>query len=72
MKKKIYKFFILLLIILISIFVGYENPNLIETPKKYFYYSLKKIGIRDSFFNKKIDNTVSDKVNKEEKKSKNL
>ena len=70
MKKKIYKFFLLLLIILISIFTGYENPNLIETPKKYFYYSLKKMGIRDSFFNKKVDNTVSDKVNKEEKKIK--
>ena len=68
MKKKIYKFFLLLLIILISVFAGYENPNLVETPKKYFYFTLKKMGIRDSFFNKKIDNTVSNKSNKEEKK----
>jgi len=70
MKKKIYKFFLLLIIILISIFVGYENPNLVETPKKYFYFILKEMGIRDSFFNKKIDNTVSNKSNKEEKKNK--
>ena len=70
MKKKIYKFFLLLIIILISIFVGYENPNLVETPKKYFYFMLKEMGIRDSFFNKKIDNTVSNKSNKEEKKNK--
>ena len=68
MKKKIYKFFLLLIIILISIFAGYENPNLVETPKKYFYFMLKEMGIRDSFFNKKIDNTVSNKSNKEEKK----
>ena len=68
MKKKIYKFFLLLIIILISIFAGYENPNLVETPKQYFYFTLKKIGIRDSFVNKKIDNTVSNKSNKEEKK----
>ena len=68
MKKKIYKFFLLLIIILISIFAGYENPNLVETPKKYFYFILKEMGIRDSFFNKKIDNTVSNKSNKEEKK----
>ena len=68
MKKKVYKFFLLLIIILISIFAGYENPNLVETPKQYFYFTLKKIGIRDSFVNKKIDNTVSNKSNKEEKK----
>ena len=70
MKKKIYKFFLLLIIILISIFAGYENPNLVETPKKYFYFMLKEMGIKDSFFNKKIDNTVSSKSNKEEKKIK--
>ena len=70
MKKKIYKFFLLLIIILISIFAGYENPNLVETPKKYFYFILKEMGIRDSFFNKKIDNIVSNKSNKEEKKIK--
>jgi len=70
MKKKIYKFFLLLIIILISIFAGYENPNLVETPKKYFYFMLKEMGIKDSFFNKKIDNTVSSKSNKEEEKIK--
>ena len=61
MKKKIYKLFLLLIIILISIFAGYENPNLLEPPKKYFYFILKEMGIRVSFFNKKIDNIVSNK-----------
>ena len=66
MKKKIYKFFLLLLVILISIFSGYENPNLVEVPKKYARFIIKKMGIKDSFFNKKIENIDPDKNEKEE------
>jgi len=68
MKKKIYKFFLLLIIILLSIFAGYENPNLVEVPKKYVHFILKKIGVRDNFFNKKIVNEVTEKSTKEKKK----
>jgi len=66
MKKKIYKFFLLLLVILISIFSGYENPNLVEVPKKYANFIIKKMGIKDSFFNKKIENIDPDKNEKKE------
>ena len=68
MKKKIYKFFLLLIIILLSIFTGYENPNLVEVPKKYAHFILKKMGIRDNFFNEKIVNEVNEKSKNEEKK----
>tara|TARA_B100000686_G_scaffold352829_1_gene456153 strand:+ start:56 stop:1312 length:1257 start_codon:yes stop_codon:yes gene_type:complete len=68
MKKKIYKFFLLLIIILLSIFTGYENPNLVEVPKKYTHFILKKMGIRDNFFNEKIVNEVNEKSKNEEKK----
>ena len=66
MKKKIYKFFLLFLVILISIFSGYENPNLVEVPKKYARFIIKKMGIKDSFFNKKIENIDPDKNEKKE------
>ena len=68
MKKKIYKFFLLLIIILLSIFTGYENPNLVEVPKKYAHFILKKMGIRDNFFNEKIVNEVNEKSKNEKKK----
>ena len=68
MKKKIYKFFLLLIIILLSIFTGYENPNLVEVPKKYTHFILKKMGIRDNFFNEKIVNEVNEKSKNEKKK----
>ena len=69
MKKKIYKFFLLLIIILLSIFTGYENPNLVEVPKKYTHFILKKMGIRDNFFNEKIVNDVNEKSKNEKKKN---
>ena len=55
MKKVANKFLIILIIILVSIFAGYENPGLVEIPKKYVNFLLKKIGLRDSFLNKKIN-----------------
>ena len=56
MKKIINNFLVILAIILISIFAGYENPGLVEMPKKYVHFLLKKIGLRDNFLNKKINN----------------
>ena len=41
---------ILIVITLSSIFAGYENPGLVETPKKKIKYILKKIGLIDSFY----------------------
>ena len=35
MKKVANKFLLILIIILVSIFAGYENPGLVEIPKKY-------------------------------------
>ena len=48
MKKNIFKLFVIFLIILLSIFVGYENPEIAETfkglvrfPQKYYNYVFK-------------------------------
>ena len=43
------KFLILFFIIIISIFVGYENPKLVEIPKKYIKFYLKELGLVKSF-----------------------
>jgi len=61
-KKKI---FLITFIILVSIFAGYENPKLIENPKSYINYFLKKIGIVESFIISK--NKENNEVQKEEK-----
>ena len=58
MKKKISKFLIILLVILISVFTGYENPGFVEVPKKYVHFLMKKLGLRDNFLNKKINKEV--------------
>jgi len=55
-KKIINNFLVILIVILVSIFTGYENPGLVETPKKYVHFILKKLGLRDNFLNKKINN----------------
>lgn len=72
MKKTINKFFILLIIILISIFAGYENQNLVEVPKKYINYTLKKIGLKDSFVNKNLNNDKLNKLENEKEDFKEL
>ena len=40
----------LITVVLASIFAGYENPGLVEGPKKNIKYILKKIGLIDSFY----------------------
>ena len=62
MKKKI---FLITFIILVSIYAGYENPKLVENPKRYINYFLKKIGIVESFIISK--NKENNKALKEEK-----
>jgi len=59
------KIFIFTFIILVSVFAGYENPKLVENPKKYVNYFLKKIGIVESFIVSK--NKESNEIQKEEK-----
>ena len=60
MKKNVIKFFVLLFIILISIYTGYENPKIVEIPKSivknpklYYHFALSKIGLRDDILIKK-------------------
>ena len=67
MKNKFIKYLTFILIILFSIFAGYENPKLVEVPKKYYYFFLKKIGLADRFVNidKKEDNIQSKKKSEE-------
>jgi len=55
MKKITKNLFLIPIIILISIFLGYEHPILVEVPKKYVYFALKKIGLRDNFLNQQIN-----------------
>ena len=59
------KTFLITFIIIASVFAGYENPKLIENPKKYINYFLKKIGIVESFIVSK--NKESNEIKKEEK-----
>ena len=49
MSKNLKKILILTIFFFVSLFIGYENPNLIETPKKYIKYFLKKINFLESF-----------------------
>ena len=49
MSKNLKKILILTLFFFVSLFIGYENPNLVETPKKYIKYFLKKINFLESF-----------------------
>ena len=37
----------------IFIFIGYEYPIIIEKPKKYFKFYLKKTGLTESFIHSK-------------------
>jgi len=57
MKKIIFKSLLFLLIISIGIFAGYENPQLVEIPKKNIKYFLKKIGLVESFIPKQQEST---------------
>ena len=49
MSKNLKKILILTIFFFVSLFIGYENPNLVETPKKYIKYFLKKINFLESF-----------------------
>ncbi len=58
MKKIFYKLFTFLIAILVSIFIGYENPKLVEIPKKYVNLFLEKININDSHLDKKNEKKI--------------
>jgi len=49
MKKKLLSGLFIFVIIGVSAFTAYENPKVVEIPKKNIKYFLKKIGIIDSF-----------------------
>ena len=47
--KKLSTTILIVFIILISIFTGYENPGIVEIPKTKIKYILKKLGIKKNF-----------------------
>ena len=49
-------------------FAGYENPKLVETPKKYVYFLLKKMNLRDNFLYENINKVDSKKTENKNKK----
>ena len=63
MKSKFIKSISFILIIFFSIFAGYENPKLVELPKKYYYFFLKQIGLTDRFINVDKKTNIT-KINK--------
>ena len=38
-----------------SVFIGYENPKLVEKPKNYIKFHLKNMNLIDNFAGDKID-----------------
>ena len=75
-KKK--DFFILIVIIITSIYIGYENPkivdipkSIIEQPKLYYKFFLNKIGLGDDIFLRENKLSQSDLVLKNEKYNQN-
>ena len=50
MKRNILKFILLFIVFIVGIFVGYENPEIIQNSKKYYSFALVKMGLRESIF----------------------
>ena len=69
MNKIFIKLFILLIIILISIFAGYENPKLVEIPKKYIHMALDDLGFNNNSVDSKKDKDLPKLVNEEKEVS---
>ena len=75
-KKK--DFFILIVIIITSIYIGYENPKIVDIPKSiikqpklYYKFFLNKIGLGDDIFLRENKLSQSDLVLKNEKYNQN-
>ena len=75
-KKK--DFFILFVIIITSIYIGYENPKIVDIPKSiikqpklYYKFFLNKIGLGDDIFLRENKLSQSDLVLKNEKYNQN-
>ncbi len=64
MKNFLYKLLTFLIIILISIFVGYENPKLVEVPKKYVKSLLEKATFNNNLSTEKKDQNLNISENK--------
>ena len=50
MKRNILKFILLFIVFIVGIFVGYENPEIIQNSKKYYSFALVKMDLRESIF----------------------
>ena len=49
MKNKILNYFVVIILIMAGMLATYDNPKLVEVPKKNIKYLLKKFGLIDSF-----------------------
>ena len=63
------KILFLSIFFLISVFIGYENPKLVEKPKNYIKFHLKNMNLIDNFAVDKIEikETEKEKYKIEEK-----
>ena len=66
MKRNIIKLTLIFILVVSSIFAGYENPKLVEIPKKYFRFLGKKIGFQDTFLDQKIEDIGTQAITEKE------
>ncbi len=69
MKNKILNYFVVIILIMAGMFVTYDNPKLVEVPKKNIKYLLKKFGLIDSFLIERDPQAIKtniEKIKKEE------
>ena len=43
------KILLLILFFFVALFIGYENPNLVDVPKKYIKFFLKRMNLIENF-----------------------
>ena len=68
MKNKILNYFVVIILIMTGMLATYDNPKLVEIPKKNFKYFLKKVGLIDSFHIEKDQQSIKNKDEEKDKK----
>ncbi len=68
MKNKILNYFVVIILIMAGMFVTYDNPKLVEVPKKNIKYLLKKFGLIDSFLIERDPQAIKKQNIKKDKK----
>ena len=64
--NKFKKVFLSILFAFVFIFIGYENPIIIDSSKKYIKYSLKRLGVVKSFISNDKDIAIAKNNQKDE------